>query len=373
MLFRCKVAWILSVAFAAVALAACGNGTRGGNDSSNDGGDATCEPPCGEGMTCCEADGAGRCVNVQSNASHCGSCGNACPSGQCSEGMCTGSTMDAGGNATCSPECGSDTRCCGGQCVSKSAPQGQLEAKDDASFQHCGACNTPCDSERATRCGSPLGGGPTQCLCGNFEACAPGSRCVQNNDSYQCTDLQGDPDNCGGTGNQCSNAETCSGGQCVCGDTGGPCPDGKTCCQQDGTATCVDTDTNASHCGGCGNSCGAYASTCEGGSCKCGDEPACEKPSGDSLGELCCDDTCVAQDSDNCGRCGHTCGEDDQSCIQNPDFLPGGGGGARTCCGEELFGGQGFCLDGFGSGDGGLPGPGGGGGGGGLPDAGFGF
>jgi hypothetical protein len=48
---------------------------------------ARCSAVCNQGYTLCN----GRCVNLQTNTDHCGSCGHVCPVGQsCGNGVCSG-------------------------------------------------------------------------------------------------------------------------------------------------------------------------------------------------------------------------------------------------------------------------------------------
>jgi len=87
-----------------------------------------------------------------------------------------------------------------------------------------------------------------------------------------CSDLTGDPANCGACGNACVSGETCLQGSCAFDQChpefqGDPCHlEGGlalgTCC---GT-TCVQTTRNAQNCGGCNLDCGA-ASECVDSQC----------------------------------------------------------------------------------------------------------
>jgi hypothetical protein len=74
-----------------------------------------------------------------------------------------------------------------------------------------------------------------------------------------------------------------------------PCSAGLTDCP----AGCVDTDTNQSNCGECGNACPVGAS-CSLGTCRCQNHQA-----------PCCDSCAVdcQRDRRNCGSCGNDCGD----------------------------------------------------------------
>ncbi|MAQ15475.1 MAG: hypothetical protein CMN30_11855 [Sandaracinus sp.] len=81
-------------------------------------------------------------------------------------------------------------------------------------------------------------------------------------------DLQNDPMNCGGCGIQCvfrNGSGTCTGGSCVIAS----CDAGFEDCDGDGTNGCeIDTSSNASNCGGCGNVCRNPDRICCTGSCQ---------------------------------------------------------------------------------------------------------
>ncbi|MEZ4406445.1 MAG: MXAN_6577-like cysteine-rich protein [Polyangiales bacterium] len=102
---------------------------------------------------------------------------------------------------------------------------------------------------------------------------------------------------------QCAGGRLCRGNQCVfvCGDMG--CGNDATCC----LGGCVDTRTNAGHCGACGNACVTpnAAPACVNGACAVG---ACSEGYGDCDGahENGCElDT--RSDTANCGGCGRAC------------------------------------------------------------------
>jgi len=66
----------------------------------------SCRNRCASNQTCCK----GRCVNLQKNEHHCGSCSNRCPEGsECVGGEC---------------QCPSGTTLCGGNCV-PNCPSGE--------------------------------------------------------------------------------------------------------------------------------------------------------------------------------------------------------------------------------------------------------
>ena len=73
-----------------------------------------------------------------------------------------------------------------------------------------------------------------------------------------CVDTLSDAKHCGGCGKACSAGQVCSGGGCKLN-----CDQGLTVCGND----CVDILSDAKHCGGCGKACGQEA-TCEAAMCK---------------------------------------------------------------------------------------------------------
>ena len=84
-------------------------------------------------------------------------------------------------------------------------------------------------------------------------------------------------------------------GASTSGGTGGGCPSGQTLC---GT-TCVDLQSNGSHCGACSTVCGGSTSVCANGVCA----SACP------AALVTCSSSCVnlATDPANCGSCGAPC------------------------------------------------------------------
>ncbi len=120
----------------------------------------------------CEQCGGDTCIDVSSDAAHCGVCGRACPSGvPCVDGECA---------------CPQDTTLCGDACV------------DTASdVDHCGGCDEPCDMFCLM--------GECAADCGTLQAC--GGACV---------DTTTDQNHCGGCDQPCGSEQSCVGSECVC-------------------------------------------------------------------------------------------------------------------------------------------------------------
>lgn len=163
------------------------------------------------------------CVDVQSDALHCGTCGVSCAAGQaCDGGQCV---------------CHADLSACGTSCVDT-----------NSSGLHCGACNNSCAP--GLKCS--LG----QCS----DTCAPGlAEC-----GADCVDTTSNVFHCGECNAGCGTGLSCDGGACSC-------PPGQLLCG----GTCVDPNTSGSHCGACFSSCQTQEA-CQAGQCFCPPGSVCE-------------------------------------------------------------------------------------------------
>ena len=124
----------------------------------------------------CETCGGDSCVDLQSDAAHCGECHHACPSGiACVAGAC---------------DCGEGGEVCGDACT---------DLQSDPN--HCGDCDNACAD------GQVCLEGACSDDCGELTACG-----------QSCVDLQSDPNHCGDCDNPCAEGETCSAGMCQCGE-----------------------------------------------------------------------------------------------------------------------------------------------------------
>jgi len=117
---------------------------------------------------------SGSCVDIKTNASHCGACGQACTNGAtCTNGACG---------------CASGKMLCGTSCV---------DLTSDA--QNCGACAKACEGGRSCQAST--------CQCGSgLMAC-----------ESACSNLQTDAQNCGSCGTKCTLGQACVAGQCTTG------------------------------------------------------------------------------------------------------------------------------------------------------------
>jgi Stigma-specific protein, Stig1 len=165
--------------FPGVAWAACPTGqTRCGDRcvdlQTNERHCGSCRNRCGSNQTCCQ----GRCVNLKRSERHCGSCSNRCAEGQeCVGGVCQGGCPS--GTTPCGT--GTSVTCCqtGQECVG-------------------GVCQDVCPSG-TTPCG-------TQC-------CQTGTSCVNGT---CCPETQVCGTQCCQTGASCVNGTCCPEAQ-VCG------------------------------------------------------------------------------------------------------------------------------------------------------------
>ncbi len=240
---------LASVSLGLGILGACGSGDV--TTTVKDGGASNCTS---EQTLCDEA-----CVDVESNASHCGSCSNSCAAGEvCAAGNCAVNCI--GGTTKCGDSCVDvdvDPKHCGGcgfackddevcqagacsvVCAAGTTKCGSTCADTDVDPLHCGACDSACDSEDVCQQGSCVlvcVGGTTKC-------------------ASHCVDTDYDPGHCGSCDAPCKSDEICAGGGC--------CPFGELYC----ASNCIDPLNDVGNCGSCGNSCAGATPFCSGGAC----------------------------------------------------------------------------------------------------------
>jgi hypothetical protein len=243
--------------------------------AQSSGGGYTCPLPY-ESYTVCSDN---NCYDLTSDPTHCGSCTNACSSGQtCTSGQCVGITGQTGGSST-------GQTVCNGQNVDLMTDN-----------VNCGACGNVCDGCK------PCVQGSCQYQVGVCDYCTQNSDCVgdrfpttgfaqnhytwvcKNNGetnscivdcapSYKacsplvCTNVQTDASNCGSCGNACSTGRICLAGQCSI----NPALLARKMCAYPNSVcngNCVNTQTDASNCGLCGTKCPTGGS-CSSGVCAC--------------------------------------------------------------------------------------------------------
>ncbi len=162
-------------------------------------------------------DCGAQCADLQTDASNCGACGNACATGaSCEEGVCV---CDVAGETDCGTGCY------------------DLQTDED----NCGACGNFCPASATCVDGV--------CDCGNGQIGCSGV----------CYDLSITTNHCGACGNACLSGATCVDSACTCSlGTDTLCDNG-----------CYDLQTDSAHCGACENACNAYTETCSTGACAC--------------------------------------------------------------------------------------------------------
>jgi len=305
------------------AITSTGTGSTAGTNTSTEP-----EPAPIVGCIAGTIDCGGECISAASDSANCGECGTVCGASEsCQEGVCV--LFCAQGETDCDGQClvtASDTANCG-SCGNQCA---------DGEFCDAGKCSTECSG---VECSDSNGG--TECVhvaentahCGECgEACEANDSCEagvcvkncfladQTLCNGECVIFGTDASNCGSCGTACDAGVACVEGACGSGTpvcTGGACS--CTSVQSACNDTCVNTSTNALHCGECNNKCDTGKS-CEGGSCTC--EPGTNECSG----------SCVdfQDDRSNCGTCGTTC-KTGQSCSSGVCECSGG----KNLCGDS--------------------------------------
>lgn len=192
-----------------------------------------------------------------------------------------------------------------------------------------------------------LGSGALACAsdCSAFDAAGCELAC-----SPACEGLECGPDpRCGEPCGTCDDGAECIDGACV---TGPPCPEGRRRCGEE----CVDTASDARHCGACDATCPSGA-LCVGSECQhpidCREEPCsgftyCDLSDGTCRPGCIADDQCLAEE--HCDRAAHECRCDEPFnrcagvCVEITDPLACGPGcalcpddphGNPTCDGER--------------------------------------
>ena len=187
----------------------CGNSCARGTNSASACASGTCSFACNQGFTRCDAN-SGNCVDLTSDLNNCGTCGHVCP--QPAPG--TGAASCDAFNGGCSIDCNQGFDQCGNSCLAESDPH------------NCGGGCTTC----------PTGANGTS-SCVVVDPCAgltdPNSTCTVNPSappiytcsaftcsagftmcSGACVNTSSDGTNCGACGNVCGNRQVCNNGQC---------------------------------------------------------------------------------------------------------------------------------------------------------------
>lgn len=319
-----------------------GGSTSPSGSTSSSGGATSTAFSIPDNAGCVLADGgpavycSARCTDTGSDIQNCGACHVVCPNGSCVGGSCllvSCAGLTGGGNCELGdggPDGGRDGgsdggpgTCCNGSCFSKS--QFQTDA------DNCGSCGFGCVTGATCKAGAcTLPGTTNQGLCGPCTGtCTKGSCSTTGLHCGACP-----------TGEVCIDADPNYGGLCV-GDTctkkanGVICELGTSAAPNPGMccgATCVDYNTDAANCGGCGAAC-QVGQLCVQGVCtseSCGPNDFFCALDGGQLGSCCGGAGCVDTTTDlaNCGGCGTLCPTGSTSCKNGSCLLRDGG---ATC------------------------------------------
>lgn len=280
---------------------------------------------CPTGHVTCPNNPFPCAVDLASDDTNCGSCGNWCPSpagqsafstcmdGKCrfvcepnfadcnalTEDGCEVRTIDDRNNCgTCGHVCPNLHTCAKGSCIC-------------AVTGSCGECGHLCpastDPPFPTGWNAEYGCVQGQCnkpMCTPFFAdCNGDFTGIPPFEGDGCeTALRGDPNNCGGCGIKCAPGETCPGSECVC-----QC--GSVCFSEE------RLNDDVANCGACRNICEARRNStaiCDHGVCNY----VCAANWGDCDGNIPGCETNFLSDPLNCGACGIRCdGIDGQACV----------------------------------------------------------
>jgi hypothetical protein len=235
---------------------------------------ATCDTGFGD----CDSNATNGCeTNVRTTVTHCGRCGNACPERPnafpgCVAGTCVISCL--AGFADCD---GDATNGC--------------EVNTRTSASHCGACGRSCAASGGT--------GICEGSVCRVTGCDAGRGNCDGVAANGCeVDLTATLTHCGACANVCParlNAiSTCAGGAC-----GFTCITGFADCDRVAANGCEASLTDITSCGSCSVACADATPVCTSGSCV----------SGCSVTQQRCDGVCVDPQSNpvHCGGCGVVC------------------------------------------------------------------
>jgi hypothetical protein len=194
-------------------------------------------------------------------------------------------------------------KACGG--LGCGACDDRTDGCDQTSSQclsYCAAGTNPGGHARAATCDGTTITNPN----GYAQACPQGPQSTSCGTA--CVDTTSDPSNCGGCGKSCG-IGSCQNGACscqpptvaheaTCASGGGPAP--MLC-----GGTCVDTNCDATNCGGCAQKCPKFPAVgCRNGACACLGTIAGSTTKFTLCGSGCVDDQ---NDVNNCGNCGNKC------------------------------------------------------------------
>ena len=251
-----------------------------------------CGITCTSGFDNCDKSIANGCeVNLKQSVDNCGSCGTKCPDQANGTAICVNGTC---GVSNCQKPYGDCDLAASNGC----------EANTDIDPNNCSGCGIKCVIPHATaKCSAGV--------CG-ISTCDPGFKDCNGDIKDGCeVNIQTDVANCNSCGAVCAPANAV--GACVANGSGGgtctitSCKGSFQDCDGNTTNGCeADTSTNVASCGKCGTACSSNHGTpsCSGGACSI----TCAGGFGNCDGDVAngCE-AITSSDVANCGTCGTTC------------------------------------------------------------------
>ena len=228
---------------------------------------AGCSNPVGEGTGSSTGAGAGggsgSASGTTGGRSSTGSAGGASSGGTTASGSGSGLSSSSTTGAVTSSGGGSSSSTAGSSGGSSSATVGSSGCGLNESL--CGTGATTCSTDLETdsqNCGVCYWACPANfdctsgqcCSSGNCNPGCQGTVCPADGGGF-CTDLTGDPANCGSCGEACPSGSTWL---CIRSHCDNQCENGNpyfSCAAPDGGSTCTDVDWDNANCGYCGNIC----------------------------------------------------------------------------------------------------------------------
>lgn len=279
----------------------------------------------------CDLQAANGCEkNLNTDPQNCGTCGNACTTGQvCQNGTCilsscTPPTANCDSNpGDCETNTNTSATNCGGCGITCSNAHGSTSCVAAKCTPICATNWGDCDGDPKNGCETSLttltdcGSCGKACALANAnESCSTGSCVVatclsgygdcNNQDADGCEiNVNTSVPNCGGCGSACSNnngVPSCGGGNCSIACTGGFAD----CNNNPRTDGCeINISNNPLHCSACGSVCPPATPNCTGGTCISN----CPSGFGDCDGVAAngCE-TNLTLTHDKCGSCTNACG-----------------------------------------------------------------